>query len=119
METNVPGGMGDSGGGAYLPSSWTGSEAPDDYTGHSLHLPSADLTIPSETRSGRITILRKNKDPIFIELSDGTKLYFTYDEFKRIKPREPALGRVMNIAFQRHPKTPIEQVSQISNISCH
>lgn len=64
-------------------------------------LPGTDLSVPQQERTGKITILIAKKNPIFVQLSDGTKAYFTYDEFKRIKG-EPALGKTMTIVFQRH-----------------
>ncbi len=90
--------------GAFVSSDMTGTEQGPTmgYSGHPLHLPSTDLTIPSVQREGRITILQLKKNPIYIRLSDGTEAHFTYDECKRIEGT-PGLGKVMNITFQRHP----------------
>jgi hypothetical protein len=90
-------------GGAYLSSNWTNSEAPDTFSviGRKNHLPSTDFVIPNITKTGKIEILIKNKNPIFIQLSDGSKLFFTLDEFKRIKG-EPKIGKMMTVEFQRH-----------------
>lgn len=118
-EMNVPGGMGDTAGGAFLTSDFTGSEVPEKYLGRSPSLPSTDLQLPSVTKSGRIVVLEKNKNPIFIQLSDGTKMYFTYDEFKRIAPISPEIGRTIVVSLQRHPKTPNDIMSQIENIKCY
>lgn len=90
--------------GAYVSTDVSGSEQSPTmgYSGHSLHLPSTDLTIPSIEKTGRITTLLNKKNPIFIRLSDGTEAQFTYDEYKRIEGK-PNIGKVMTIIFQRHP----------------
>jgi hypothetical protein len=90
--------------GALVSSDVSGSEQSPTlgYAGHSLHLPSTDLTIPSVTKEGRITTLLLKKNPIYVRLSDGTEAHFSYDEYRKIDG-EPALGKVMTITFQRHP----------------
>lgn len=92
-------------GGAFVSSDVTGSEQPDTLgsVGHPLHLASTDMTIPSVTRSGRITTLMIKKNPIFVKLSDGTEASFTYDEYQKIQG-VPRLGKVMTITFQRNPQ---------------
>jgi len=77
------------------------------------HAPSTDMTIPSITRSGRITNLVMNKNPIYVCLSDGTEAHFTYDEYKRIDG-DPGLGKTMTIIFQRHPEDLGQMRSKIS-----
>lgn len=71
--------------------------------GHHTSLPTPDLVIPSMERSGKITVLLKNRNPIHVRLSDGTQANFTYDEFRRIKGN-PEVGKNMTIRFQRHEK---------------
>lgn len=90
--------------GAYASTDVTGSEQSPTmgYSGHSLHLPSTDLTIPSVERTGRITTLLSKRNPIYIRLSDGTEAQFTYDEYKRIEGK-PDIGKTMTLIFQRHP----------------
>ena len=89
-------------GGVFLPSTWSGSEAPDTLglSGHPPHLPSLDFGLPALTRSGRIDLLIKERNPIYVQLSDGSKLFFTIDEFRRIKGF-PEIGRTMTVVFQR------------------
>lgn len=70
------------------------------------------LNIPETKRSGRITTLNTDKNPIFIKLSDGTELKFTYDEYKKIDGN-PAIGKVMMVSFQRHP---LDKGAENSNI---
>lgn len=77
-----------------------------------LSLPSTDLEVPSIERTGKIKVLMGKRNPIYIELSDGTKASFTYDEWKRIKG-EPALGKTMTIIFQRHPGDMSQNYSKI------
>lgn len=91
--------------GALVSTDFTGTEQSPTlgYVGHSTHLPSTDLTIPSVTREGRITTLLLKKNPIYVRLSDGTEAHFSYDEYRRIQGY-PELGKVMTITFQRHPE---------------
>jgi hypothetical protein len=100
--------------GAFASTDVTGTEQSPTlgYAGHSLHLPSTDLTIPSVEKSGRITVLEIKKNPIYIRLSDGTEAHFTYDEFKRIEG-EPKLGKNMTLVFQRHPQDTMKEYSKI------
>lgn len=100
--------------GSFLSSDQTGSEQSETMgsAGHPLYLPSTDLTIPQVEKTGRIKILEFKKNPIYLELSDGTKAYFNYDEFRRIQG-EPAIGKVMTIIFQRHPNDSGQQYSKI------
>lgn len=102
--------------GSLLSSDMSGSEQSDTQgiAGHSLWLPSTDLTVPQVEKEGRIVILTRNENPIYIKLSDGTEGYFTYDEFKRIKGK-PEIGKVMRIIFQRHPKDVSKQHSKIDH----
>jgi len=71
-----------------------------------------DLGLPTITKSGTIDLMIKNKNPIFVQLSDGSKLFFTHDEFKRIDG-EPERGRKMTIVFQRLSNDTSKQPSQI------
>ena len=100
--------------GSYLSTDFTGTEQPETLgsSGHPLYLPSTDITIPNIEKTGRIKILEYQKNPIYIELSDGTKAHFTYDQFRRIQGT-PAVGKVMTIIFQRHPGDRSEKFSKI------
>jgi len=102
--------------GAFVSSDVSGTEkgATGIYTGHALDLPSTDLTIPQLRKEGRIIILERNKNPIYVKLSDGTEAYFTYDEFRRIKGK-PEVGQVMRITFQRHPADASKNHSKIDS----
>jgi hypothetical protein len=106
----------DSFSGSFSSSDMTGTEKGNTsvYTGHALSLPSTDLTIPQIRKEGRIVILERNKNPIYIKLSDGTEAYFTYDEFRRIKGK-PEVGQVMRITFQRHPADASKNHSKIDS----
>lgn len=106
--------------GALVSSDFNGSEQSPTlgYMGHSLHLPSTDLTIPSVTREGRIITLITKKNPIYIRLSDGTEASFSYNEYKRIQG-QPELGKVMTIMFQRHPEDMGKSYSKIEKAIVH
>ncbi len=99
----------------FLTSDWTGREQSPTlgYTGHALNLPGYDLYIPHTEKTGRIDVLQKNRNPIYLKLTDGTEAYFTWDEFKKIEGSEPQLGKVMTITFQRNPEDRIYATSKI------
>ena len=113
-----PGSGFDPSGGAYLGSDFTGSETHGKFLGNPSHLPSLDMQLPQMTRSGRIRLIDKNKNPIFILLSDGTKLYLTWDQFKRIDGDEPAIGKLMQVTFQRHTNSGEDENSKITQCRC-
>lgn len=106
----------EAGGGAVVSTSWTGSSAPDtlSLSGHPPSLPGLDLGLPAITKSGQIVHLIKDKNPIYVQLSDGTKLFFNLDEFRRIKGF-PEVGRTMTVVFQRNSGDLSEQPSQIQS----
>lgn len=107
-------------GGAFVTSDVSGSENPrSGMEGHPLHLPSLDLGMPSITKVSKIQFMEKNKNPIFIYLADGTKLYFTWDEFKKIKGAEPTVGKSITVVFQRFPGDSSDASSQIQSVLCH
>ena len=81
-----------------LPSSWTGSNASGDFTA----TPSLDFGIPSVTKTGKIQYFSRNTNPIEIGLDDGTRLFLTVDQYRRIKGN-PAVGRIMTVVFERSP----------------
>ena len=63
-------------------------------------LPVLSLDLPTVQKKAKIeTILDKN-NPIYIQLDDGSKLFFTLAEFKRIEGK-PARGKTMVVTMQR------------------
>lgn len=110
-ETTIPGRMGP--GAAVMTSDQTGS------TGWSPRAPfqfDYDIAVPSDTRTGNIIRLDFNKNPIFIALDDGTRLYLTLDQFNRIRGPKPEIGKRMTVVFQRHPMDKTKNTSQIQSI---
>lgn len=91
-------------GAVQLPASWTGSQGVSRFSldGSSPEATQGDFGLPSVSKSGRIDVMLKNKNPIYVQLSDGTKLFFSLDEFRRIKGN-PEVGRTMTVVFQRKP----------------
>lgn len=63
-----------------------------------MNLP--DVGLPTVQKTARIEHIMDKKNPIYISLSDGTKLYFTFDEFRRIEGK-PVRGKNMTIIMQR------------------
>lgn len=99
FNSNTVGTHNDHAGSALLPSTWTGSE---DLGPYSYGLPGTDLAIPNVSRRSRIRSVEKNRNPIRVSLMDGTVIYLTLDEFRRIDSRtrlEP--DREITVTFQR------------------
>lgn len=113
------------GSGSMVSTSWTGSEAPDTMglKGHPLHLPDIDIALPPEgtvtpelKKTGIVKKFIYNKDPITVILDDGSTLYFTYDEYKRIQgdlPLVPKFTR-LEVSFQTLPQTLFATPSKIN-----
>jgi len=115
-EQNTIGPHNDGPGAPYLTSDQSGSEQPNsNYSGRPLWLPSHDMGLPTVSKNSKIIAVERNKNPIFVMLQDQTKLYFTYDEFKRIRGSEPKIGRIMTVVFQRSPGDSSENHSQIQS----
>jgi len=108
-------------GGAYLGSDQTGSEQDPTKAmlGHPQWLPSLDFAIPTVSRTSTVAFVERNKNPILVMLQDGTKLHFSWDQFKRIEGSEPERGKQLTVTFQRNPKAGKEETSQILSCRCH
>lgn len=82
-----------------LPSTWTGTE---DMGSYPHGAPGVDLEIPSAIRRSRIRSVNDRKDPIEVRLMDGTLIYLSLDEFKRVNSRTKLeVGREISVTFQR------------------
>ena len=100
------------GGGSFVPSTWTGSGPADtmSFAGRTNFLPDIDMVLPPDgtitpsiKKIGIVKDFIYNTNPITVVLEDGTTLYFTYSEYKRIHgdlPIVPNLTR-MEIEYQR------------------
>lgn len=118
-EQNTIGYHNDGPGAPYITSDFTGSEMPMNYGGHPLHLPSLDMGLPTVTKTAKIIQIERNKNPISVMLNNQTRLYFSYDEFRRIKGGEPQEGKMMTVVFQRHPGDTTENPSQVQTVTVH
>lgn len=78
----------------------------------SQSLPSQQLELPSVEKQGKIELIMDKKNPIYVQLSGGTKLFFSLDEFKRIDGK-PEIGKTMVVTMQRLSHDPSELPSQI------
>ena len=81
----------------------------------SKQIPNLDLDLPSITKKSRIIFLSHKKNPIYIQLQDGSKLYFTIDQYKRINGK-PEVGKDLEVKMQRMSHDKSNETSQI--ISC-
>ncbi len=118
-EQNTVGRHNDMATAARLPSDWSGTEAPPKFDGRPGFLASLDVMMPSVTVTSEIRNIEKNKDPIFILLGDNTKLYLTWDEFKRISGPTPEVGKKLTVIFQRNLGDKSGEPSQVNSILCH
>jgi hypothetical protein len=64
-------------------------------------LPDVDLGLPTIEKKSVISILNDKTNPIYMELKDKSKLFFTYEEFKRIQGK-PEVGKTIYLKMQRH-----------------
>lgn len=78
----------------------------------------AAALLPSVTKTSRIQVVERNKNPILIMLSDGTKLYLSWNEYRRLN-EEPSVGKKITINFQRHPGVKTAENSKINYIQIH
>jgi hypothetical protein len=104
-----------------LPTSWTGSIAdtlPLRSGGFAGKTRDFDLNLPTTTKNGIINYINNKVNPIFIHLSDGTRLYIPYDAFKKIKD-EPKIGKTMIVVLQRRPEDGSLIPSQVQSIRCY
>lgn len=112
------------GGGSFLPTSWTGTEADPTATlaGHPVFLPGTDfsinyspLEIPNTKTDGIVKHFEFKNNPIMIELENGTKLAMTLQQYKNISGDLPIIPRFthLEIHFQRKPDDNRAEVSQI------
>lgn len=75
-------------------------------------LPSIDLGLPTIERRAKIDLIMDKKNPIYVQLADGSKLFFTIDEFRRIEGK-PERGKTMVVIMQRQPLDRSDLPSQI------
>lgn len=77
-------------------------------------LPSLHLDLPSIKKQAKIEMIMDKKNPIYVQLDDGSKLFFSHDEFKRIHGK-PERGKTMVVTMQRLGGDASELPSQITN----
>lgn len=63
-------------------------------------LPDISLDLPKIEKKGTIKIIMDKSNPIYIGLSDGSKLFFSIDEFNRILGK-PLVGKTLVWQTQR------------------
>lgn len=80
-------------------------------------LPAIDIELPTVTKIAQIRYIDDKKNPIFVHLSDGTKLYIPYDAYRRING-EPMVGKTMTIVFRRRADDKNGNHSKVLSIHC-
>lgn len=76
-------------------------------------LPNLSLDLPSVKKQAKIDLVLDKKNPIYVQLSDGSKLFFTHNEFRKIKGK-PERGKTMIFVMQRLAHDTSDLPSQIS-----
>lgn len=87
---------------------------PEFFSWNSTPTPDALIDLPSTQVISTIEKINDKKNPISIQLANGYKLFFTYDEFKRIKG-EPRQGKKILLIMQRLPNDFTQSPSQIKH----
>lgn len=77
-------------------------------------LPQLSLDLPVVKKQAKIDLVLDKKNPIYVQLQDGSKLFFTHNEFRRIKGK-PERGKTMIFTMQRLSNDSSESPSQISH----
>lgn len=80
----------------------------------SFVLPNMSLDLPETEKKSKISLIILKRNPIYVQLSDGTKLYFTHSEFRRINP-QPEVGKIMAVKMLRLASDNGTYPSQITN----
>lgn len=71
-----------------------------------------ELDLPLLKKEGVIQIVIENKNPIYIQLSNNTKLFLTYEQYRRLN-KKPMVGKKMIVWFQRNPDDHSQTTSQV------
>lgn len=79
----------------------------------SSQLPALDLGIPTVEKRAKIDLIMDKKNPIYVQLSDGSKLFFSIDEFRRIEGK-PKQGKTLIVTMQRLSHDNSDSPSQIT-----
>lgn len=72
--------------------------------------------LPTKTVRSQIRLINDKTNPILIQLLNGTKLFLSFDEYKKIKNQNPAVGRMATVVFQRNPNDNTDNFSLINSI---
>lgn len=74
-------------------------------------------TLPLVRRNTRVMYIKKEDNPIYVRLADGTNLYFTREEWQRAG--KPDVGKRVMVVLQRRPDDNSSQLSQIHHIETY
>jgi uncharacterized OB-fold protein len=77
-----------------------------------------ELGLPCTERTSKIIRVETRKNPISVTLEDGTQLYLSLDEFRRLKT-EPKAGMKMHVVFRRMPQDVSLITSKIDSIDIY
>lgn len=76
------------------------------------------LVLPIVVTTSKIRFIDESKSPILIQLDNGTKLYLSYDQFKKLN--NPEVGKNITVEFIRNPENKNKNItSKINKITIH
>lgn len=75
-----------------------------------------NFILPTKTVRSEIRLINDKNNPILIQLLNGTKLFLSFDEYKKIKNQNPAVGKMATVVFQRHPNDKSDNFSLVNSI---
>lgn len=80
----------------------------------------SNINIPIIKKKAIVVRFEDKKNPMYIELKDGTKMFLTVDEYRRIKGDLPIVPNhsELEVTFQRLPMDKSLSVSKIDKIIC-
>jgi hypothetical protein len=115
--------------GSMVPVTWSNSDSElttaSRHIGWPSELPEDDfvigprpMNIPQVTRQGVVKVFRDKCDPMYIELSDKTKLFITPQQYENIRGHIPIVpdNTHLTVVFQRMPANRSLDLSQVAKI---
>ena len=121
-----PSGMGP---GSFVPDVWSNSDSylqnlipweTMQLPGHDFVMGQRPVDIPLVTKMGSVVKFLDKQNPMVIQLADGTKVFLSYEQYRKIKGDLPIVPKYTfaKISFQRVHNDNSLNVSKVANISC-
>jgi len=112
------------GAGSMVPDIWSNSDSylsmyPEPQLPYTdVKIGQTNVNIPIIIKKSIVTRFEDKKNPMYIELKDGTKLFITIGEYRRIQGDLPVVPKYteLQVTFQRLPNDNSLEVSKIDKI---